>query len=129
MLGLESIKSDMTPDLTTITSVLAIGGVIFSIFLYFRTPTERLEKKQAVSDVAEAGRASALAQQVQWEKESNEKRFAEMGMRLDSSMSLAQNHLHTVDVKVDNLIETVRLMSNEITRLSTIIEERIPRKI
>ena len=42
-------------------------------------------------------------------------------------MSLAQNHIHTVDIKVDKVVENVTRMSNEIVKLATIIEERIPK--
>jgi hypothetical protein len=122
--------------------MFAIGllGVIFSVFFYFRKPQESLEKKQIIADEElkdkatilsqkEAeGKTNVLAQQFQWEKEANEKKFQEFSCRLDNSMTLAQNHIHTVDVKVDTLITTIGKMSNEITRLSTIIDERIPKK-
>jgi hypothetical protein len=123
--------------------MFAIGllGVIFSIFFYFKKPQENLEKKQIIAEEdlkdkatilqqKEAeGKANVLAQQFQWEKEANEKKFQEFSCRLDNSMTLAQNHIHTVDVKVDNLIVTIGKMSNEITRLATIIDERIPKKV
>jgi len=122
--------------------MFAIGiiGMLFTVWGKVRKPQEDLETNQAVTkkDIdtkatilaqKEAeGKASLLAQQVEWEKAANEKRFTEFGIRLDASMALAQNHLHTVDVKVDNLISVVATMSNEITRLSTIIDERIPKK-
>ena len=129
----------ITPS--NILFALGILGVIFTVFNYFRNPQEDLEKKQLITDKdlsskatilaqKEAeGKAGLLAQQVQWEKEANEKKFVEFGLRLDSAMTIAQNHIHTVDVKVDTLIGTVASMSNEITRLSTIIDERIPKKI
>ena len=129
----------ITPS--NILFALGILGVIFTVFNYFRNPQEDLEKKQLITDKdlsskatilaqKEAeGKAGLLAQQVQWEKEANEKKFVEFGLRLDSAMTIAQNHIHTVDVKVDTLIGTVASMSNEITRLSTIIDERIQKKI
>ena len=80
-----------------------------------------------------AGRDKLFEQRIQWEKESNDKRFTELGARLTDSMTLAQNHIHTVDVKVDGLIGSVDTMNlqltNEITKLRTIIEERFPKKI
>lgn len=100
---------------------LGIIGIIFSIYHYFRTPQIKAEKTDAL-----------LSQRVQWDRESIDKKTEELSKRLDSSMTLAQNHIHTVDVKVDNLSQMVNQMNltltGEITKLSTIIDERIPRK-
>jgi len=130
-------------DLLTPANIMfAIGilSVIFTVFNYFRNPQESLEKKQALADKDISGKASVLAQkevenkaallaqQVTSEKELNEKKFLEFGGRLDKAFELAQNHIHTVDTKVDSLVSVVNTMSNEITKLSTIIEERIPKK-
>ena len=129
---------------------LGIIGTIFSVFLYFKKPQDDLEKKQALDALAtekdkllaskeladkatimqqkEAEtKAGLLTQQVQWEKEANEKRFLEFGTRLDTALSMAQNHIHTVDTKVDALMKLVNSMGNDITRLATIIDERIPK--
>lgn len=120
--------------------IIAVGSVTFGIFSYFHVPQESIEKKQALSEkeidtkatvLAQKeleNKANVLAEQVKSRNEENERRFLDMGCRLDTAMTTAQNHIHTVDVKVDTLIATVGTMSNEITRLSTIIEERIPRK-
>jgi hypothetical protein len=74
-----------------------------------------LELKQAVVDKEMDSKASILAQkemenkanllaqQVEAEKCANEKRFAEFANRLDQAFALAQNHIHTVDTKVDGL--------------------------
>lgn len=111
-----------------LTFALGLLGVIFAVYKYFRGPQEDLEKKQAVDQMAIDSKADILSEQVKWGKELNEKRFTEFGVRLDTALTLAQNHIHTVDTKVDNLLVTIGKMSNEITRLSTIIEERIPKK-
>ena len=117
--------------LTTSNVTFALGflAILFSVYNYFRNPQEALDKREALNQKDTDGKASLLAQQMQWEKEINEKRFTEMGLRINESMSLAQNHIHTVDTKVDDLAKRMTLMSNEITRLATIIEERIPRKV
>lgn len=101
-----------------------------------------MDKKQAVNDIEMdskatilaqkelESKASILAQQVQWEKEANERRFKEMNDTLVSATSLAQNHIHTIDVRVTNLTEVVNGMNlslvTEITKLTAIIDERIP---
>ncbi|MCK9370755.1 hypothetical protein M0R04_12670 [Candidatus Dojkabacteria bacterium] len=137
----------MNEILTTsnILFTLTILGVIFSIYRSYRTPQEELDKKMAVGDAISEkelstkatilaqkeaeGKAGLLAQQVQWEKEANEKKFTEFGIRLDASLALAQNHIHTVDVKVDNLTIEVSSLKNEIIKLSTIMSERLPKKV
>jgi len=123
-----------------ILAILAIIGVIFGVYSHFRNPTEALEKNQISTDkevntkatiLAQQtmeGKATLLAQQVEWEKIANEKKFADFGLRLDNSMLLASNHIHTVDVKVDKLTESVHTMSIAVATLGCIIEERIPRK-
>lgn len=127
-------------DISFVIAILGLLSIIFSVYRYFRTPQEDLEKRQAVSDIELDAKASLLAQkevenkanilaeQVKSKNDENERRFNEMGIRLDKSLETAQNHIHSVDVKVDNLVATVNSMGNAITKLSTIIDERIPRK-
>lgn len=111
-----------------ITFAIGILAMLFSIFLFFRKPQEDLDKKQALTDKDVESKAGVLAQRLDWERESNEAKFSALSLRMTDAMSIAQNHIHTVDVKVDALIETVSAMGNSITRLSTIIDERIPKK-
>ncbi len=127
----------LTPP--NIMFVVGLGGALFGIFNYFKNPQEDLEKKQLIAgkdldtkatilaQKEAEGKAGILAQQVEWEKNANEKKFAEFGLRLDSALSMAQNHIHTVDTKVDGLLAMVNTMGNELTKLSTIIDERIPK--
>lgn len=109
------METILTPS--NIMFVLGILGAIFTVYNYFKNPQINSEKTDAL-----------LQQRVQWEKESTDKKFSEFGKRLEDAFLLASNHTHTVDVKVDGLIKTVGVMSNEITKLTTIIEERIPKK-
>lgn len=106
---------------SNITFALGLLGLIFGVYHYFKTPQIEEEKKQGL-----------LAQQVQWEKENTSNRFLEVNSSLKDATTLAQNHIHTIDVKVDNLISVVNDMNvkvtSEISRLSTIIEERVPKK-
>lgn len=116
--------------LTPSNIMYAIGliSVIFSIYLHFRRPQEDLEKRQAVSEREVDGKAALLAQQLQWEKEANEKKFGEFQSRLDQSIAMAQNHIHSVSVEVNSLTLIVNSLGNKVTELSTIINERIPNK-
>jgi hypothetical protein len=131
------MESFLTPQ--NIMFGLGLIGIIFTVYNFFRNPTVNLEKEQALTDkeidtkatiLAQKeleNKANVLAEQVKARNEENERRFSDMGIRLDTAMTTAQNHIHTVDTKVDKLIESVNVMGNKITELSTIIEERIPK--
>lgn len=143
----------MNEILTASNVMFALGiiGLIFSVYKSYHQPQENIERRQSLDTLAtekdkliaekDLGtkatilaqkeletKALVLAEQVKNKDVENERRFNEMGLRLDTAMATAQNHIHTVDVKVDKLIESVNAMSNKITELSTIINERIPRK-
>lgn len=96
---------------------LGIIGTIFTIYHYFKNPQVDSEKKDAL-----------LAQQVQWNIEATERRFTEIQSSIKDAFLLAQNHTHTVDVKVDGISKEVKELSTAIVKLSTIIEERILKK-
>lgn len=116
---------------SNIMFVLGLLGIIFSVYNYFRNPQEEMEKKQAVAEQDVESKAKILAQQLEWYKSSNDEKFGDMGERLDSAFKLAQNHIHSVDIKVDTLTSMVNSMnvqmSNKITELATIIDNRIPK--
>lgn len=109
------MENILTPS--NITFILGVLAIIFSVYSYFRNPQIKSDKTDAL-----------LTQKLQWTIEGNEKRFSDVNINIEKAFNLAQNHIHTVDIKVDKLIENVSLMSNEITKLSTIIEERVPKK-
>ncbi len=133
------MESLITPS--NVMFSLGIIGILFAVYKQFHEPQEALETKQAISEKDISSKATILAQkeletkalvlaeQVEWEKVANEKKFTEFGIRLDAVLAMAQNHIHTVDTKVDSLILVMNENSKEMTRLSTIIEERIPRKV
>jgi cytolysin (calcineurin-like family phosphatase) len=110
----------MAELLTTgnIMFTLGILGIIFTIYNYFRNPQIAQDKKDALLD-----------QQVQWTAESIDRRFKATQDNFQQLLLQSNNHIHTLDTKVDNLTTTIGTMSNEITRLATIIEERIPHVI
>ena len=95
---------------------LGIIGVIFSVYNSFKTPQIDSEKKDAL-----------LAQQVQWNIEANERRFSELQNSIKDAFLLAQNHTHTVQVQVESLTKQINEMNISVTRLSTIINERLPK--
>jgi len=105
----------MTPS--NIMFALGLLGVLFSVYHYFRNPQIKADKTDAL-----------LAQKIQWDKEGNERRFAEIQDNIKDAFSLAQNHTHSVELKVDELTKDVKILSGKIIELATIISERIPKK-
>lgn len=104
----------LTPS--NITYILGLLGVLFAVYHYFKNPQIAGDKKDAL-----------LAQKVQWQNEAIEKRFKDMQDNFNALLLQSNNHIHTVDVKVDNMGKSIAGLSNEITRLGTIINERIPK--
>lgn len=102
---------------SNITFGLVVIGTMFGIYKYFKDPQTNEEKK-----------SSLLAQQVQWQVEGSDRRFSEVQASIKDAFLLAQNHTHTVETKVDALVITVSTLANNLTRLETIIDERIPKK-
>jgi hypothetical protein len=121
-----------------VTFTLSMIGIVFSVYHFFKNPQIDLDKRQALNEERDKNKATVadqeavknkaelLAQQFLSEKEDNNRRFTELGERITESMTLAQNHIHTVDTKVDGLIGSVNAMNlnltKEITKLATIID-------
>ncbi len=97
----------------------------------FHDPQVNLDKQQDLDKQQSDSELKLLNLQVTNDRESTDRKFSEMGTRMDSALTLAQNHTHTVDVKVDSLTGVVNAMNIELTkgltRLGTIIEERFPK--
>lgn len=100
------------------TYILGIGGIVFSAYLYFSRP----QQKAATND-------ALLSQRIDLRDQEYQRRFKEMQELIAQSLALAQNHIHTVDTKVDKATDEVDKMKLEIAKLTTIIDERIPKKI
>ena len=122
----------LTPEiLNYILGFIALMSVAFTVWGNVRKPVDDMEIKQVVANkdldnkatiLAQKemeNKASLLAQQVVLQKETYDKKFTEMGVRLD-----------TLDTKLNDLILTSNTWHLDITKiltkLSTIIEERIP---
>ncbi len=109
----------MAELLTTQNVVFIIGilGVIFSVYRHFRDPQNTSELNDAL-----------MGQQMKHYTETTEKRFSEIQENFKLLLLQSNNHIHTVDTKVDKLHASVNEMGTSVTKLGTIIEERIPRK-
>ena len=110
-------------SLQIVQNIAILGGMVFGVYIYFRKPQETLDKQFAINEKEEQGKAMILAQQLQWEKDSNERRFKELNDQLTAQTALAMNHTHATDVKIDNLASLMGSMnvnfSKEISALAT----------
>lgn len=94
-------------NINLILSILALGSAIFAIYKYFRTPDEKADKSITILD-------RELAEQ---------KRLAA------EAVKTTQNCIKTLETKIDIQSSGLSDFGNRLTRLETIIDERIPRKI
>lgn len=95
------MESYITPANTMF--VLGIAGVVFSVYHYFKNPQIAIERRE----VGIKGELSLLRQELQ---------------------NLKDNHIHSIEARLTALEGSNVSLSKEMTRLGTIIEERIPRK-
>lgn len=102
---------------SNILFIFGVLGTIFTVYNYFRNPQIKSEKQDAL-----------MEQEMSYSARANEERFSTMNKKFDAMLLQSNNHIHTVDTKVDKLQTTVAQMGESIVRLSTIIEERIPKK-
>lgn len=129
---------NFTEVLSLSISVLTLGAMIFGVFFYFRNPQEKIEKKQLVNEERDKNKAEKNSVDILETKfkiylESTEKKFCELSGRLGKNLTYNQNHLHTVDEKLGIIKDEMNSMKvdigSKLTKLETIIEERIPKKV
>ena len=109
------METFFTPS--NIMFVVGLVGVLFSVYLYFREPQIKSQTNDAL-----------MEQQMKWFTDSVEKRFQTQQENFNQLLLQSNNHIHTVDTKVEALTKEVVEMGKGIVRLATTIEERIPRK-
>jgi len=109
------MEAFLTPS--NIMFTLGLIGILFSVFSYFKNPQIDQDKRDAL-----------LAQQVNWQNESVEKRFKDMQEGFNGLLLQSNNHIHTLDVKTDKLSEQVQQVSIQMAKLGIIIEERFPKQ-
>lgn len=102
-----ALTSENTTFLLALVSLVAVA---FSIYNYLRNP-------QINSDKADALMAQAL--------KSLQDNFTQFSKDF---ANLKDNHLHMMDMKIDATNQAVTNLAITVTRLSTIIDERIPKK-
>lgn len=107
----------ITLSQSNILFVLTAVGIIFAVYRYFRDP-------QVKSETADL----LIEQKTDLKGVEYERRFTEIQQNIKEAFALAQNHTHTVDMKVDALINQVIQLRESMVMLRTIIDERIPKK-
>lgn len=90
------------PDLTVLLAFLGICGVVFSVYLYFRNP--QIKTDQVTLKLQE--------DMVAIKKELTE---------------VKENHIRSIESDVKALTQAVNDLSKTVIKLSTIIDERIPK--
>ncbi len=95
----------MIPHLSQsdILFLMAIMAMIFAIFRYFRDPQVKTEKKAVATS------------------------FELEALKADIT-NLKDNHIHTITVGLIETNKAVTSLTVEVAKLSTIIDERIPKK-
>lgn len=109
------METILTPS--NIVFVLGILSILFSVFLYFKNPQIESDKTDAL-----------MKQQLQFFTDTTEKRFQTMQESFNALLLQSNNHIHTVDTKVDRVHISMEELGRQVVRLGTIIEERIPKK-
>lgn len=123
------VKNMTAQDISElILAVLAIISIGFNVWWSLKKPQISQDKKEALNNQAIEDRADVLAQQLKWQNESNERRFAELKTSNECAITLANNHTNETNVKVDNLASLVNQQGKDIIKLATIIDERIPKR-
>ena len=89
-----------------ISLILAIIGVVIGAFIYLTSPTTE----------------NNLALQLQ------DQRITSQRETIDKLTKIQQNDTQELKQAVRDLVDQIQLQQQDITRLSTIIEERIPKK-
>ncbi len=82
---------------------ITLISVLFSAYSYFKDPQTKLEKGEGLM-------AMSIKQ-----------------LQVDLT-NLRDNHVHSLDIKLDEQGKTIRDLLIQVTKLSTIIDERIPKK-
>ncbi len=108
---------NITELISVIMGIFGIGGVVFTIYHHFKNPQIKTEQTDALQ-----------SQAMDFMQKSTDRRFCEMQKQITESMTLATNHIHTVDVKVDAVKKDVETIGKDIVRLETTIKERMPKR-
>lgn len=105
----------------TITLGISLFALVFGIYHFFREPQIKSDKIDALMKQ----HIEFLSQTFTEKFKNSDEKVMNIGKDL---VNLRDNHVHTLETKVDQTNQNVNNLSLEVTRLSTIISERIPKK-
>lgn len=97
-----------------ITFIIGLLGVLFTVFNYFRNPQIQSDKLDAL-----------MKQNLEFIAREFNARFKSLD---EQFANLRDNHVHTLETKIDNNNKDLARMAVEVAKLTTIIDERIPKK-
>lgn len=125
---------ELTQIINSIISLATLIGLIFAVFFFFKNPQVLLEKKQALNEANDKNKTpitnfEILKTQFDMMCKSNDDKFMRLETQIEKAFVVANNHTNETDSKVTGLVAEVGSLRNEVTKLGTIIEERIPKKV
>jgi hypothetical protein len=101
----------ITPS--NIMFAIGIIGLLFTIWEKVKAPQTKSEQTDAL-----------MAQQLLYEKTAVESRFKTMQENFQGLLLQNNNHIHTLDTKIDGVCASLNDLSKQVVKLQTIIEER-----
>lgn len=91
----------LTP--TNVLFVLGLLGTLFTVYNYFREPQVKSERTDAITALKVAGLETSVK-------------------------TILENHLPHIDQRLNSLHDNINKTNENVIRLTTIIDERIPKK-
>jgi DNA mismatch repair ATPase MutS len=104
-----------------IRNILTLFGIVFAAFLFLRNPQTKSETFDAV-----------ISQRFEAHEKSQTKEFETFDARLlslnEKISNLRDNHIHSIDIKLDGYRKEVQEIREAQVRIETILNERLPKK-
>ena len=108
--------------------IVSLVGVAFAVYKSYRNPQVEADKKAIALEAVVDQKAALLEERAKWDREQSALKFKETDDNAKQAFALAQNHIHSVDVKVDNVAVGLGELKGEVIKIATILEERLPKK-
>lgn len=108
----------MNTILTTQNILFAITliSILFAVYKSYRDPQAKSETTEALLD-----------QRMKYINDSNDMRFRALQETIAALTAQNQNHIHTLQTTIDMVVKSMNETNITVAKLSTVIEERIPR--
>lgn len=99
---------------SNIMFVLGLIGIGYTVFKSIYIPQQKSETNDLLTD-----------QKANFLRDQYDKRFVDIQTHISELTATNQNHIHTIDTKIDALTAMVNQMGKDIIKLETIIQERV----